>query len=269
MTNSDMAVSSGSSSSAIDSSYDEEPIKLREHVMATYLSLRIGIAFLGGILPPLLVVVGWIAGRVGLQSSMSAYYYAGNGAARNEFVGILITIGAFLYLYKGFSQEENIALNLAGIFALGVALVPMPWDCADNCARISAHGVFAISFFICIAYVCLARAMDTLPLLQDVYANDPDRAKSRIAFYKRRYRILGWAMIGSPLAALIWNSTLRQSSAVFYIEAFAVWVFAAYWLYKSKEMRESSAEQRAMAGGLRRVKRHKRMLPDDAAVVAK
>lgn len=76
-------------------------------------------------------------------------------------------------------------------------------------------------------------------------------------------------MIGSPFAALIWNSTLRQSAAVFYIEAFAVWVFAAYWLYKSKEMRESSAERRAMADGLRRVKRHKRILPHDAAVVAK
>lgn len=171
-TNSDTALSNGSSPTVLDSSYEDEPIKLREHVLATYLSLRMGIAFLGGILPPLLVVVGWIWGSAGLQSSMSAYYYAGNGAARNEFVGVLITIGAFLYLYKGFSQEENIALNLAGIFAVGVALVPMPWDCGAGCPRISAHGIFAILFFICIAYVCLARAMDTLPLLKDVYAND-------------------------------------------------------------------------------------------------
>jgi len=249
--------------------YKEDPVQLQEHVQGTYFSLRYGIAALGFALPILLIVIGRILGGVGLQSSMSAYYYAGNGAARNEFVGVLITVGAFLYLYKGFSRQEEIALNIAGLLAAGIALFPMQWNCGDSCSAISAHGVFAVLFFLSIAYVCLARAMDTLPLLKDVYPDDPKRAEERIAFYKRRYKFLGWAMVVSPIAALIGNWTLQQSAAVFFIEMFAVWVFAAYWYCKSKELKETDAELLAVKGNLRRIKKRNRLLPDDAEVRAR
>ena len=111
-----------------------EPKSLQAHVLGTYLDLRFGIAVFGFALPIILAGVGGILG-IPLQGSISAYYHATPaavdcsltatvwpaGTLRNEFVGILIAVGAFLYLYKGFSRSENFALNLAGIFAVGVA----------------------------------------------------------------------------------------------------------------------------------------------------
>ena len=61
-----------------------------------------------------------------LAGSMSEYYWAAAGdvvPARNVFVGGLFAVSACLWLYKGFSPRENVALNLAGLFAVGVALV--------------------------------------------------------------------------------------------------------------------------------------------------
>jgi hypothetical protein len=250
------------SSTGVPPGYTVEPVKLEEHVEATYFTLRSGIAILGFALPILLPVGAKIARDVPLQPSLSAYYFAGAGAMRNEFVGILVTVGAFLYLYKGFSRSENVALNLAGIFAVCIALVPMPWNCGTTCSPVSVHGTAAVLFFLCIAYVCLFRAMDTLSLLDD---------PQRVARYKRSYRILGASMVISPVAALLVNALLQrrgeESLGVFFIEGFAVWVFAAYWSVKSRELRETSAERQAFEGKVVRVKAHRRWLPDNAAII--
>jgi hypothetical protein len=250
------------SAKALPPDYILEPLSLQKHFQETYFTLRLGIAILGLALPILLVSVAWLRARVGLQASMSAYYFAGNGIVRDIFVGVLVAVGAFLILYRGFSRQEDIALNFAGFFAVAVAMFPMEWQCGTNCSPVSVHGTAAILFFACIAYVCLARAMDTVNLLDD---------SKRIDYYKARYKTIGTLMIISPLAALILNGALqskgRESYAVFFIEAFAVWVFSAYWLIKSKEMRESSAEKRAALGEVRRAKRHRRLLPDDAIIV--
>lgn len=140
---------------------------LQRHITATYINLRIGVAALAIILP----LVLWIGGRLlfdlPLQASMSAYYHAGDGAMRDVFVGVLIAVGAFLYLYKGFTILENTALNLAGLLLVGVALFPMDWNCGNACGGLSLHGTFAILFFLSIAYVCIFRASDTLDLIED------------------------------------------------------------------------------------------------------
>lgn len=57
------------------------------------------------------------------QTSISAYYYT---PVRAVFVGALITIGACLVCLKGNSAIEDVLLNLAGMFAPVVALVPTP-----------------------------------------------------------------------------------------------------------------------------------------------
>jgi hypothetical protein len=46
---------------------------------------------------------------------------------RDWFVGALFAIAACLYLYKGFTPKENRLLNLAAVFAVGVAIFPMNW----------------------------------------------------------------------------------------------------------------------------------------------
>jgi hypothetical protein len=215
--------------------------------------------FIAVTLPILLYVAAKLLRGVGLQNSMSAYYYAGDGIVRDVFVGVLVAVGALLYLYKGFSDAENIALNLAGIFAVVVALFPTQWQCEPACTLLSVHGTAAILFFACIAYVCLLRAADTLILLRD---------DKQIAKYKRSYEALGILMIVSPLAAFVGSSVLRRSSAlVFFIEAFAVWVFAAYWFAKSRELRQTSADNRVLEGRMKRVKIPRAGRADQAAIV--
>jgi len=56
-----------------------------------------------------------------LQTSISAYYYT---PVRSILVGALIAIGLCLIVIKGRGDFEDIMLNLAGMFAPVVALVP-------------------------------------------------------------------------------------------------------------------------------------------------
>jgi hypothetical protein len=219
--------------------------KLQEHIAGTYATLRIGVGVLGAALP----VVLWLGGRIGdsqsLRGSMSAYYYS--PTMGDVFVGTLVAVGVILFLYKGFSAAEDWGLNLAGIFALGVALVPM--DLTGSAARaVTWHGVFAVLFFACIAYICIFRASDTLSLIRDA-----DRAKQ----LRLIYRLLGVSMIAAPLLAALLAFLLRSASGpsrmVFFVEAAGVWVFAGYWLVKSRELRETGASRLALQGKLNRI----------------
>lgn len=223
-----------------------KPKVLQAHIIASYTTLRIGMAALAIALPVLLYIGGMIRADLPLQGSMSAYYHAGDGAMRDGFVGFLFAIGFFLMLYKGFTVFENWALNLAGGFLLIVAAVPMAWGCGQACPRFSVHGAAAILFFLSIAYVCIFRSSDTLGLIAD-----PERA----AMFKKVYKTMGWAMIASPAIALGLKLFLApepgKGAYIFFIEAVGVIVFGTYWLVKSIEIKETHAERYAVEGNLK------------------
>jgi len=219
--------------------------KLAGHVFSTYASVRYGLAAIAVAFPLVLVVGGWLRG-VSFQPSMSAYYWAAAAGdyppMRIWFVGILFVVGAFLYLYKGFTPLENYALNVAGVSAFGVALVPMAWNC-PQCSNVNLHGVFAVVLFVCIAYVAVRRAKDTLVLVGD------ETLKAR---YGRSYRTLGIVMVLSPLTAFVTTTLLTGSTAryVFFIETAGIYAFAAYWYLKSRELARTNAELHAVRGNL-------------------
>lgn len=218
--------------------------ELIKHILATYFSVRIGMAVIALTLPFILWLGGlWYAG-LPLQDSMSTYYHAvgpDGHAMRNWFVGILFVVGAFLYLYKGFSQAENIALNIAGVMGWLIALIPSHWNCAPDCDKFSLHGLCAVSFFICIAYVCIFCAKDTLHLIQDPATRER---------YKRIYNWIGFFMLVSPVGAYVLSVFFHEyKSYTFFVEAFGVIVFALYWLVKSREFALSKAEEIALRGG--------------------
>jgi hypothetical protein len=213
---------------------------LQKHMAGTYHNLRLGVGVVGLTLPIALWLGGMIFDREALRSSMSAYYYS--DAMRNTFVGALITIGVILYLYKGFSTKENVALNLAGFFAVAVALIPTHPADTDG-PLLTAHRVAAVLFFACIAYVAIFRASDTLSLIRDT----DDAERLRIV-----YRSLGIAMGLLPLIAVIlgtWDAALK-SVVVFIVEAFAVWTFGIFWLVKSAELKATDAQRLALEGKL-------------------
>lgn len=235
--------------------------KLREHIFSTYLTLRYGIALVGALLPVVVYVVGAID-NIQLQKSISAYYWASSAdqdesvsvkdvppvydkieqdpPSRVWFVGGLFAIAAFLYLYKGFSAAENIALNLAAILAAGVAVFPMEWRCGTACGKYSIHGFCAVVMFVFLFYVVWFRAADTLTLIRDTASQ---------ARYRRMYKIIGLVMLASPVTAFVWISVLRKpSSFTFFMEAAGIWAFSLYWWVKSSELKRTAGTIKALQG---------------------
>jgi hypothetical protein len=216
---------------------------LRRNMMRTYFTLRLGIVVLSAALP--LILLGYSLANFGglVMGSMSAFY---GGVMRDWFVGILWAIGFFLINYKGFSALEDWLLNFAGGFAVLTAMTPC--DCWGGEALVKSawHTGFAVAFFICMASVCLFCARDTITLL-------PTRADRER--FERAYLIIAVLLLLSPLAAAVTAYFARAGdSRVFFIEWFAVWVFAGYWAVKSVEFKITSAERRALYGALKNVK---------------
>ena len=223
--------------------------ELQEHMLWTYYGLRVGLAAIGVALPLVVLLAGGILHHVWLEPSISQYYYTKGLSfltTRDIFVGGLFAAGACLYLYKGFSDRENMALNGAGVFAVLVAVLPTAETASASGVISVLHGTAAVLFFLCIAYVSLFCSQDTLRLL----------SPSKRAYYARRYFWTGMAMVASPLAAAGLSVALEPASRfrtmVFWLEAFAVWTFAAYWIVKTAEMRETRAEKRALNAELER-----------------
>ena len=220
-------------------SVEQSASGLQLHFQSTYHSLRLGIAAIGVALPLLLWLGGGIISSVPLQGSMSAYYHT---SWRDVFVGGLCAVGAALYLYKGFSSAENWVLNAAGALAVCVAIFPTrsgtDWTVVNY-----VHVASAVLFFLCLAYISLFRASDTLSLIRDT---------SRAEMLQRVYRTLGGVMVGSPVVALavawFFRSPTGATSNVFFLEAFGVWAFGAYWLVKTFELKQTSADRAAAEG---------------------
>jgi hypothetical protein len=256
-------------------------LELEKHVLDTYWSLRIGIILIAIVFPFWLWGAGSLKFGIPRQPSMSAYYHAsandkyqqceqlfreiaakngtandgaiddvrviqqcrqakyGTGAMRNWFVGLLFGVGVFLYLYKGFSTTENYALNLAGLLAAGIALYPMDlWETSHSG---TLHGVFAVAFFIAIAFVAIFCARDTLHLI----GSEAERQR-----YARTYVVLGILMFILPIATWVVTVWTNNGSKVFFLEMAGILVFSAYWLAKTFEMRRNNALARAARGDL-------------------
>jgi len=70
------------------------------------------------------IVYEWITVHADcFQTSISAYYYT---SVHAYFIGALVAIGVCLFCLKGGTDAEDVLLNLAGMFAPVVGLVPTP-----------------------------------------------------------------------------------------------------------------------------------------------
>ncbi|MGW7683097.1 hypothetical protein ACWGID_20350 [Kribbella sp. NPDC054772] len=94
-----------------------------EYSIKTYRYLRMAMVAMIVLLGAALVIEWSKTDPHCLQTSISAYYYT---PVRAIFVGGLITIGVCMVVLKGNTETEDILLNVAGILALVVALVPTP-----------------------------------------------------------------------------------------------------------------------------------------------
>jgi hypothetical protein len=231
---------------------------LGDHILASYFFLRLGMAVIALALPPVLWLGGKFWMNTQLQNSMSAYYHT---EMRDVFVGCLCAVGCYLLLYKGFSRAEDWALNLAGIFAIGIAFFPMSDMellrcaplCGDDCMMLSPlldrtfqpllasgfHGYFAVAFFLLIAFVCIWCSRDTLKLIEN-------RNERRL--FSLVYKVLGTLMIVLPLTVATLSllgkgpADVCRNPMVYRIEFAAVWIFSLFWAVKSVELYRSKVE---------------------------
>lgn len=117
--------------------------------LTTYRYVRFALLAL---LLTLAVSVGAETVRRGWQTSLSGYYYT---AAGPVFVAVLGAIGVCLIALRGFTDAEDVCLNLSGISAPMVAFVPTP--AAGPRPDVAAIVNNALSFLVVLAigYVVL------------------------------------------------------------------------------------------------------------------
>jgi hypothetical protein len=199
--------------------------KKYSHYEVGYIKLRNGISFLGLIFPFIFLASSGL--RPGpLKGSISAYYHVDN-LERNLFVGILITVGVFLILYEGYSKREDWTLTLSGICVVFVALIPT----AIEGKNFTWHEVFAIIFFVGIFIVMFFFSNETLSKIKD-----PKRKEK----YRKIYQLIAILMIICIIIALIFKIILdaqgKEHTAIFWLEAGGIWLFALFWLVKTREV---------------------------------
>jgi len=206
-----------------------------EHITLTYVNLRVGMAILAFLLPVVLLLWSLPSGEK-LLPSISAYYHT---PMRDFFVGVLVATGVCLYLYKGFSDRENKALNCAGVFAVAVAFLPTcipdlgfmtEETCNQGVSNVVKwlHRISAFLFFVPVAYVSTFRSKDTVELIVD------EKVKNK---YMKLYRYIGPLMITLPAIAAIYFVITDSDSIIFYVETAAIWAFALFWLFKVRELK--------------------------------
>ncbi len=187
-------------------------------------------ALLAAMFPVVFLVSSFLLGRTDFQPSISDYY-ATLDFERNIFVGILCFVASYLILYQGYTWLEDRVLDVAGFSAVGIALFPV-----SDKPGISAHYIFAIAFFSCIFYVCIYMSRKTLSV------TDPDQ----INFFRWSYRACASVMVGIIVFAIImsllpenFKKVFHENHVIFWMEAFGIWAFSAFWYIKSRELDSS------------------------------
>jgi hypothetical protein len=198
--------------------------------LVSYRTLRRVVGVLGVSLPVVLAVWGFaLEGRVEFLPSISDYYAL---RTRDVLVGVLFTIAWFLFTYRGYDRRDDIAGNLACVFALGVALFPNvgPW------AAPTIHFVSAGLLFLVLAYFSLFLFTESAPSCT--------RGK---VMRNRVYRTCGVAMlaciVGIALSkAFISRATLEHWPIVFTFETIALWAFGYSWFVKGDTVFRDASE---------------------------
>jgi lysylphosphatidylglycerol synthetase-like protein (DUF2156 family) len=200
-----------------------------EPLVLSYLGLRKAVGIIGLTLPFVLALGRILLQGVGLETSISCYYYSD---MRNVFVGSLCAIGVFLLSCRGYDIKDGIAGLLACVFAVCVALFPTGSCAASGSQSLSiskVHWTCAALIFLTLAYFCLALFTQT--------AGNPTRKKLQ---RNTVYRVCGYAILACIVLIAVVNllpsvnSMVQQLHPVFWLESGAVIAFGVAWLTKGE-----------------------------------
>ncbi len=210
--------------------------KTANSLVLPYLFLRRVVGGLG-VLLPVFVVVGalWVGPDTALRHSISAYYHS---VARDLFVGFLFAIAVFLYAYKGYEKEEgaprfelsdDLAGNLACVFALGVALFP---TAGSSEVASTLHLISAGLLFLTLAYFSMKLFTKT--------GDEGNQTQEKLK-RNRVYVTCGIVMLACIGAILIYSIWLEATvvadlKPVFWLETLALWAFGVSWFVKGETL---------------------------------
>lgn len=201
-----------------------------DSLVLSYLALRKAIGFIGLALPFALIFGRFALQGVAIEPSISDYYYSAMG---DVFVGSLCAIGVFLLTYRGLERRDDIAGNLACVFAIGVAVFPTAQsETPVGVERLvgMAHYISAALMFMILAYFCLVLFVKTDP-------NKPMTPEKQMR--NRVYRGCGGVILACIAAIGIVKLALPPAliapyDPVFWLESIAVVAFGFSWLVKGE-----------------------------------
>lgn len=214
----------------------------------SYLTIRRIIGVLGILIPFLMFFGGLIFGQWKLLDTVSNYYYTN---MRDLFVGILCAVALFLMTYKGYPVKgkkiniDNIATNIAGIGALGIAFFPMSLVSLPDHPVPLPVGLFMIKedisviihlasssvFFIMIAFICLF--LFTKTDKKKITGNKMNR--------NRIYIVCGAVILVCMTLICVYSfflakTVLAQIHPLFFLESFGLIAFGFAWLVKGETL---------------------------------
>jgi len=154
-----------------------------------------------------------------LQQSISAYFYT---PARGVFTGALISIGVAMLCLRGSTPFENWFLNLAGVFAPLVALIPAPSGGDPGCTsypgtaagRLEGYANAMVAVFAVSGAFILAGVIRMLL----------DKADDKIT---ARWQVAGAAVLWGVLLYLFAEERTFFDKKVHFASAIAMFAFAA------------------------------------------
>ena len=193
-----------------------------DDVIVSYLTLRKVVGVLGMALPIVVLIWGLqLPPDYAVLPSISDYYSL---RTRDVFVGVLLTIGWFMFTYRGYERKDDMAGNLACVFALAVALFPSTGSRVEQII----HGVSATALFLVLAYFALFLFTKSGPV-----QTPAKRQRNKV------YRICGSVIVASIVLIGIYGLFLRNTAVadlrpVFWLETIALWAFGFSWFVKGE-----------------------------------
>ena len=211
--------------------------KDNDNFVISYLNLRIGLGFVGFLLPIVLIAGNFLFDNcTQIQPSISHYYYTAMG---NYFVGSLCAVAMFLFFYKGPKKIDGIVANIAAVAALLVAFFPTDEAESSVCKYFFTerqnsvnyiHFTAAALLFSCFAFFCLF-------LFTQTGGTIVTHNKSvRISIYKICGIIIVVCIILIAVYNLVGNMeiTFAKYKPTLVLESVALFAFGASWITKGQ-----------------------------------
>ena len=202
--------------------------------LISYLTLRKFVGLIGILLPFALVTIHMLlVQHAVLLGSMSGYYYTD---VRGVLVGSLCAIGVFLFAYRGydnwdFINWDNVLTNLAGVFAIGVALFPTaPVNPSAHARDISyVHLTCAALLFAALAVISFWLFTRTDPAM-----GRTKQKKIRDLIYRGCGIVIALCLALVPIESLVIGAPIQRFHPLLWLEAVAVVAFGIAWLVKGQ-----------------------------------